>query len=114
MTKSQIIARDIRTMERHLCGLLGMRTDLGAFITVEGLGITGRSALTKHGVVDRIDTLITDYEAAIKELEAQHAAAEIAECTAQLWTMTGEARANMRWYLRDLIGASRNAKELVV
>ena len=112
MTKSQLIARDIRTMERHLCGLLGMRTDLGAFIVVEGLGITGRSALTKHGVVGRIDTLITDYEAAIKELEAQHAAAEIAECTAQLWTMTGQARANMRWYLRDLIGASRGVRRV--
>ena len=114
MTRSQLIARDIRTLERHLCGLLGMRTDLGAFIVVEGPGTIGRNALAKHGVADRISTLITDYESAIHELAAAHAAAEIAECTAQLWTMTGEARANMRWYLRDLIGASRNAKELVV
>ena len=85
MTRSQLIARDIRTMERHLDALQGINTDLRA-----------RDALAQRGVADRIDTLITDYEAAIHELAAAHAAAEIAECTAQLWTMTGEARANMR------------------
>ena len=103
MTKSQLIARDIRTMERHLDALQGIHTDLRA-----------RDALAKHGAADRVGALVTDYKAAIKELEAQHAAAEIAECTAQLWAMTGEARANMRWYLRDLIGASRDAKESAV
>ena len=99
MTRSQLIARDIRTMERHLDALQGINTDLRA-----------RDALAQRGVADRIGALVTDYKAAIKELEAQHAAAEIAECTAQLWTMTGQERANMRWYLRDLIGASRGVR----
>jgi len=103
VTRSQLIARDIRTLERHIDALQGINTDLDA-----------RAALAQHGAADRIGTLITDYKAAIKELEAQQMAAEIAECTAQLWTMTGQARANMRWYLRDLIGASRGAKESAV
>ena len=99
MNKSRLIARDIRTLERHLDALQGIHTDLRA-----------RDALAKHGAADRVAALVTDYKAAIKELEAQQMAAEIAECTAQLWTMTGQARANMRWYLRDLIGASRGER----
>jgi len=99
MTKSQSIARDIRTLERHLDALQGIHTDLRA-----------RDALAKHGAANRIAALVAAYKAAIRELEAQHMAAEIAECTAHLWTLTGQERANMRWYLRDLIGASRGER----